>query len=86
MDKKLFEFDVLPGWKKGTKVTFENEGGVAQGYPPTVKVCPPPTVESPPPVPRALGLPPSGSFCSGGALAMGGRATVLLESGMGRHL
>eukprot|EP00667_Euglena_gracilis_P007607 EG_transcript_7684 len=37
MDKKLFEFDVLPGWKKGTKVTFENEGGVAQGYPPTVK-------------------------------------------------
>jgi len=32
-DKKLFEFDVLPGWKKGTKVTFEEEGGVAQGFP-----------------------------------------------------
>eukprot|EP00668_Euglena_longa_P034363 GGOE01044163.1.p2 GENE.GGOE01044163.1~~GGOE01044163.1.p2 ORF type:complete len:330 (-),score=119.69 GGOE01044163.1:263-1252(-) len=36
-DKKLFEFDVLPGWKKGTKVTFENEGGAAQGFPPNVK-------------------------------------------------
>eukprot|EP00999_Lentomonas_sp_LEN2_P002241 NODE_353_length_1603_cov_14.495935_g321_i0.p1 GENE.NODE_353_length_1603_cov_14.495935_g321_i0~~NODE_353_length_1603_cov_14.495935_g321_i0.p1 ORF type:complete len:344 (+),score=73.40 NODE_353_length_1603_cov_14.495935_g321_i0:89-1120(+) len=30
-DKKLFEFDVLPGWKKGTKVTFENDGGLVKG-------------------------------------------------------
>ena len=32
-ESKLFEFDVLPGWKKGTKVTFESDGGAPAGYP-----------------------------------------------------
>eukprot|EP01006_Ploeotia_vitrea_P067523 TRINITY_DN97549_c0_g1_i1.p1 TRINITY_DN97549_c0_g1~~TRINITY_DN97549_c0_g1_i1.p1 ORF type:complete len:336 (-),score=45.73 TRINITY_DN97549_c0_g1_i1:281-1288(-) len=32
-DKKLFEFDVLPGWKRGTKVTYGNDGGCIDGYP-----------------------------------------------------
>jgi DnaJ-class molecular chaperone len=31
-DKKLFEFDVHPGWKRGTKVTFEHDGGMVEGY------------------------------------------------------
>lgn len=35
-NKKLFEFDVLPGWKKGTKVTYDKEGGLVQGYPPNM--------------------------------------------------
>lgn len=69
------EGDLRERGRRGTGLSPDREG-----------LPPPPTVESPPPVPRALGLPPSGSFCSGGALAMGGRATVLLESGMGRHL
>jgi len=35
-DKKLFEVKVEPGYKKGTKVRFEGEGGNVQGYPPNV--------------------------------------------------
>lgn len=35
-DKKLFEVKVEPGFKKGTKIRFEREGGVPQGYPPNV--------------------------------------------------
>lgn len=33
-DKKEFEVKVEPGYKKGTKIRFEKEGGVVQGYPP----------------------------------------------------
>ena len=33
-DKKLFEVKVEPGFKKGTKIRFEREGGVVQGFPP----------------------------------------------------
>lgn len=32
-DKKLFEVKVEPGFKKGTKIRFEREGGVIEGYP-----------------------------------------------------
>lgn len=35
-DKKLFEVKVEPGFKKGTKIRFEREGGVVEGYPPNV--------------------------------------------------
>lgn len=35
-DEKVFEIKVLPGYKKGTKIRFEREGGIAQGYPPNV--------------------------------------------------
>jgi len=28
----MFEFDVLPGWKRGTKVTFNNDAGVIPGH------------------------------------------------------
>jgi DnaJ homolog subfamily B member 4 len=35
-DKKLFEVKVEPGFKKGTKIRFEKEGGVIDGYPPNV--------------------------------------------------
>jgi DnaJ family protein B protein 4 len=31
-DKKLFEIAVKPGWKAGTKVTFEQDGGYIDGY------------------------------------------------------
>jgi DnaJ family protein B protein 4 len=31
-DPKTFEVVVQPGWKAGTKVTFENEGGYTGGY------------------------------------------------------
>merc|ERR1711976_376949 len=34
-DKKQFEFEVLPGWKRGTKVTYNDDGGCIQGYPET---------------------------------------------------
>jgi DnaJ family protein B protein 4 len=33
-EKKLFEVKVEPGFKKGTKIRFEREGGVVQGFPP----------------------------------------------------
>ena len=32
-DSKLFELDVLPGYKAGTKIRFENDAGVVTGYP-----------------------------------------------------
>lgn len=32
-DTKQFEVKVEPGYKKGTKIRFEGEGGVRQGYP-----------------------------------------------------
>lgn len=35
-DKKQFEVQVLPGYKKGTKIRFEKEGGRVDGYPPNV--------------------------------------------------
>ncbi|CAD2213248.1 DnaJ domain/DnaJ C terminal domain containing protein, putative [Angomonas deanei] len=35
-ESKLFEVNVLPGYKKGTKVRFEKEGGRVEGYPPNV--------------------------------------------------
>ncbi|ORC85584.1 chaperone DnaJ protein [Trypanosoma theileri] len=35
-EKKVFEVKVLPGYKKGTKIRFEREGGIVQGYPPNV--------------------------------------------------
>ncbi|KAK7201619.1 chaperone protein DNAj [Novymonas esmeraldas] len=35
-EKKLFEVKVLPGYKKGTKIRFEREGGRVEGYPPNV--------------------------------------------------
>lgn len=35
-DKKQFEVAVLPGYKKGTKVRFEREGGRVENYPPNV--------------------------------------------------
>lgn len=35
-EKKLFEIKVEPGYKKGTKVRFEKEGGSVQGYPPNM--------------------------------------------------
>ncbi|KEG13047.1 chaperone DnaJ protein [Trypanosoma grayi] len=35
-EKKMFEVKVLPGYKKGTKIRFEREGGIVQGYPPNV--------------------------------------------------
>ncbi|KAG8339655.1 DnaJ domain [Trypanosoma vivax] len=35
-DKKEFCVDVLPGYKKGTKIRFPGEGGISQGYPPNV--------------------------------------------------
>lgn len=33
---KEFEVKVLPGYKKGTKIRFEREGGVVDGYPPNI--------------------------------------------------
>lgn len=33
---KEFEVKVLPGYKKGTKIRFEREGGTVDGYPPNV--------------------------------------------------
>lgn len=33
-EKKLFEVKVEPGYKKGTKIRFANDGGVVEGYPP----------------------------------------------------
>lgn len=36
-NKKLFEVKVEPGYKKGTKVRFPNEGGSIQGYPPNIQ-------------------------------------------------
>ncbi|KAG5490788.1 hypothetical protein JKF63_00910 [Porcisia hertigi] len=35
-EKKTFEVKVLPGYKKGTKIRFEREGGLVEGYPPNV--------------------------------------------------
>ncbi|EPY34613.1 DnaJ like protein subfamily B member 4 [Strigomonas culicis] len=35
-EKKLFEVKVQPGYKKGTKIRFEREGGTMDGYPPNV--------------------------------------------------
>lgn len=35
-EKKLFEVKVEPGYKKGTKVRFQSEGGSVQGYPPNM--------------------------------------------------
>lgn len=35
-DKKTFEVQVLPGYKKGTKIRFEREGGSVEGYPSNV--------------------------------------------------
>ncbi|ESL08929.1 DnaJ chaperone protein [Trypanosoma rangeli SC58] len=35
-EKKIFEVMVLPGYKKGTKIRFQHEGGIVQGYPPNV--------------------------------------------------
>jgi DnaJ homolog subfamily B member 4 len=35
-EKKMFEVKVLPGYKKGTKIRFEREGGRVEGYPPNV--------------------------------------------------
>lgn len=35
-EKKQFEVKVLPGYKKGTKIRFEREGGLVKGYPPNV--------------------------------------------------
>lgn len=35
-EKKTFEVKVLPGYKKGTKIRFEREGGRVEGYPPNV--------------------------------------------------
>lgn len=35
-EKKLFEVKVEPGYKKGTKVRFQGEGGSVQGYPPNM--------------------------------------------------
>lgn len=35
-EKKQFEVQVLPGYKKGTRVRFEREGGRVEGYPPNV--------------------------------------------------
>ncbi|GET93726.1 chaperone protein DNAJ, putative [Leishmania tarentolae] len=35
-EKKIFEVKVLPGYKKGTKIRFEREGGQVEGYPPNV--------------------------------------------------
>ncbi|RNF11893.1 chaperone DnaJ protein [Trypanosoma conorhini] len=35
-EKKMFEVEVLPGYKKGTKIRFHQEGGIVQGYPPNV--------------------------------------------------
>lgn len=35
-NEKVFEVKVLPGYKKGTKIRFEQEGGIVQGYPPNV--------------------------------------------------
>lgn len=35
-DKKVFEVKVEAGFKKGTKIRFENEGGVVEGYPPNM--------------------------------------------------
>jgi len=31
-NKKLFEINVEPGWKKGTKIRFERDGGVVSGH------------------------------------------------------
>lgn len=31
---KEFEVQVLPGYKKGTKIRFDREGGIVEGYPP----------------------------------------------------
>uniref|UniRef100_A0A0A9Z7D6 DnaJ subfamily B member 5 n=1 Tax=Lygus hesperus TaxID=30085 RepID=A0A0A9Z7D6_LYGHE len=36
VEKKLFEVKILPGYKKGTKIRFEHEGGRVSGYPPNV--------------------------------------------------
>lgn len=36
-DKKVFEVKVEPGFKKGTKIRFEKEGGVVEGYPPNIQ-------------------------------------------------
>lgn len=33
---KEFEVNVLPGYKKGTKIRFDREGGMVDGYPPNV--------------------------------------------------
>ena len=35
-EKKEFEVKVEPGYKKGTKIRFEGDGGIRQGYPPNV--------------------------------------------------
>lgn len=35
-EKKQFEVQVLPGYKKGTRIRFEREGGRVEGYPPNV--------------------------------------------------
>ncbi|CCW63250.1 unnamed protein product [Phytomonas sp. EM1] len=35
-DKKEFEVKVSPGYKKGTKIRFEREGGCVKGYAPNV--------------------------------------------------
>jgi len=35
-EKKLFEVKVEPGFKKGTKIRFEREGGCVERYPPNV--------------------------------------------------
>lgn len=32
-EKKQFEVKVLPGWKRGTKVTYPDDGGVIAGFP-----------------------------------------------------
>lgn len=32
-EKKQFEVQVLPGWKRGTKVTYPDDGGVIAGFP-----------------------------------------------------
>jgi len=35
-DKKVFEVKVEAGFKKGTKIRFDKEGGVPEGYPPNM--------------------------------------------------
>mmetsp|Transcript_60087 Transcript_60087/g.69606 ORF Transcript_60087/g.69606 Transcript_60087/m.69606 type:complete len:346 (-) Transcript_60087:48-1085(-) len=38
-DKKVFEVRVEPGFKKGTKIRFEKEGGIPEGFPPNGPVA-----------------------------------------------
>lgn len=33
-DAKLFQIDVKPGWKEGTKITYDGEGDIKPGYKP----------------------------------------------------